>query len=278
MFPFVYDFRWDTTSLVFLGTFFSVVAVVALMVTAASLRSLKNLRGRKIEAIRWHDMFEDLPAPARACRFSISGSARGRVCHNSFECGGCQMFPHLRAWEQHHRDQHEEVDIRSLGFNLHDDRLYHRGHTWVRQEEDGTCLIGLDDFAKRLLGPTPSIHLPPVGSTLELHGVAFTVQSGISTVRVISPMEGEVIEIGSSEQDWLMRVRPAEEPADTKHLLDGRDARRWIEFEMERLHQLIENPGVGATLADGGTPVEDFSEMRPGTDWDGVLGMMMLDV
>ena len=47
-----------------------------------------------------------------------------------------------------------------LGAPLPQDRLYHRGHTWVRREEDGTYNIGLDDFIRRLIGNPDLIELP----------------------------------------------------------------------------------------------------------------------
>ena len=34
-----------------------------------------------------------------------------------------------------------------LGLDYPGDRLYHRGHTWVKLEEDGMVSIGLDAFA-----------------------------------------------------------------------------------------------------------------------------------
>ncbi len=261
-----------------LGVFFTVITTIMMMVATATVRSVRDLRTRKVGPLRWHDTFEDLPARARTCRFAMSGAAPGRSCDNYFECGTCEMFPQFHAREQRHHLVDLESGAGNGGFTIPENRYYHRGHTWIQEVEGGTCVIGLDDFAVRLLGPNPTYQLPPAGSTLEQHQPAFTIQTGESTVRVVSPIDGEVIEAGDSARGWLLRIRPSTQLTHARHLFRGGEVRRWFQAEMERLNQLIEIPGVGATLADGGTPVDNFRETRPNANWDAILGVMMLDV
>ena len=46
------------------------------------------------------------------------------------------------------------------GYLLPEDRHYHRGHTWAQLLESDTALVGVDDFARRLLGPATAAALP----------------------------------------------------------------------------------------------------------------------
>lgn len=108
MFPFVYDFRWEATSLIFLGVFFAVITTLMMMVATVTVRSVKDLRTRKIGTLRWHETFEDLPAGARSCRFAMSGFAPGRSCDNFFECGTCAVYPRFRSLEERHRPEDHE--------------------------------------------------------------------------------------------------------------------------------------------------------------------------
>ncbi len=52
------------------------------------------------------------------------------------------------------------------GFQVPEALHYHRGHTWALPEEDGTVRVGLDDFARRLLGSAKEIHVPQSGAWL----------------------------------------------------------------------------------------------------------------
>jgi glycine cleavage system H lipoate-binding protein len=50
------------------------------------------------------------------------------------------------------------------GYQLPEDRLYHLGHMWVRPLGGDTAVVGMDDFARRLVGPAKSIALPVEGA------------------------------------------------------------------------------------------------------------------
>src|SRR5512144_417024 len=52
------------------------------------------------------------------------------------------------------------------GYELPDGLHYHRGHTWVRVEDGETVAVGIDDFARRLIGPARGVRLPAVGTWL----------------------------------------------------------------------------------------------------------------
>ena len=53
------------------------------------------------------------------------------------------------------------------GYQLPDSLHYHRGHTWARVVDQRTVVVGMDDFARRLLGPVRELTLPERGAWLE---------------------------------------------------------------------------------------------------------------
>ncbi|MCI0695110.1 hypothetical protein L0337_24255 [candidate division KSB1 bacterium] len=93
-------------------------------------------------------------------------------------------------------------------------------------------------------------------------------------MRVLSPVDGEVIETGGPDKGWYLRVKPNGADENMRHLLRGAEIRPWIMRELERLQLALAPEGIGMSLADGGVPVEDLSQGYPEADWDTVLGDM----
>lgn len=162
------------------------------------------------------------------------------------------------------------------GFVVPDDRLYHRGHTWVREEEDGALTIGLDDLGAHILGRPDELWMPEIGTRLVANGKAWHASKGGAHVRVLAPVDGEVIAIGCPAEGWYLKIRPENDCADTRHLLTAAEARPWMMREAERLQMAVSGE-LGAALADGGVPVDDLSAAIPRERLDDVFGAMFLE-
>lgn len=68
------------------------------------------------------------------------------------------------------------------------------GHCWAAMFEDGTVRVGMDDFARKLLGTVDGIGFPNLGMTVQRGQALFTVMQGTRRVPFISPVSGKVIE------------------------------------------------------------------------------------
>jgi glycine cleavage system H lipoate-binding protein len=273
MFPWVYGFHWTTFHITFLTIFFFIFAAVVSTVILAVRRTLRAEQLQNVESIQWHSDFEDLSPIMKICRHELSGEVRHRVCDNEFDCRSCKVHPILEAKNKKSLMLQFEVN----GFTMPPYRLYHRGHMWVQQENDGTYKIGIDDFGTRIIGRPYSIELPPVGSRLSVNGKGLLIKTPNAKIRILSPIDGEVIEQGDAEKGWYLKVK-ADNPENVgAHLLNGKEVPNWIMREMERLQISFATSGVGATLADGGELVSDFHRHFPKADWDGILGQMFLE-
>lgn len=271
MLPFVYEFRWDAGHVIFLGAFFAVVAVIAATVGLAARRARRDLRDGLAASIRWKEDFKELPAASRACRHELTGAVARRACPNGFDCRRCETHPTLAAAAT-------APPPRAIaGFDVPEDRLYHRGHAWVRSEEDGTVAVGLDDFASRLVGKPDEVTLPAPGARVEMNGTGWLMRKGETGVRILSPIEGEVVETGGPGRGFYLRVRPSGGSLDARHLLRGAEVRSWMIREIERLQAALALDQVGISLADGGVAVEDLAATIPEEERDAVLGEMLLD-
>lgn len=258
---------------IFLGAFYIALTIIVATLLNALWRSMRALRGGKAEAVRWHSDFHDLPAADRSCRHELTGEFQHRECPNAFDCRQCET--HARWVAQHPLRPAEDDDVFGMSFPA--DRFYHRGHTWARPESDGTITIGLDDLGRRLLGKPDSVELPAPGTRLETNGTAFRVRRREADVRVLSPVDGEVVEAGGTDRDYFLRIKPLGDRCDMRHLLAGWEVRPWIMREMERLQLALSLDGTRATLADGGVPAADLAASCPDADWDAVCGEMFLE-
>lgn len=277
MLPGIYEFAWDEGHIIFLGIFYSVVIVVLTTVVIALLRAIRHARTRNAELALWHADFEDLPARDRRCRYELTGEVASRACENCFDCRHCADHPHFVAAAASAVAATAPQSDTVAGFALPSDRLYHRGHTWVREEADGTMTIGLDDLGAHLMGTPDAAELPRIGARLVANGTAWKATKRDVTVRVMSPIEGELLAIGGEGDDWILRLRPEGERADTRHLLSAAEARPWMLREVERLQLALATDLVGAALADGGVPVDDLASVIPPDKLDDVCGMLFLE-
>ena len=273
MFPWNYGFHWGAGSAIFLVAFYGVVLIVGATVTAALLRARRTAAAGRESEIRWHAEFHDLPAADRLCRHVLTGEFPYRECPNAFDCRRCETHARLVALHPPAVASESEEEIFGMAFPL--DRLYHRGHTWVHPESDGTVTIGLDDLGRRLIGVPDRVELPPPGAHLQNNGPAWRVYKRNAAVRVLSPVDGTVTESNDSEPGGLLRVQPEGKAFDLRHLLLPCEVKPWLLREMERLQLALSAEGVPA-LADGGVPVEDISANYPDADWDAVCGTMFL--
>jgi glycine cleavage system H lipoate-binding protein len=253
--------------LIFMAAFYSVLAVVATTLLFALWRSRRA--AARVEEIRWRSDFHDLPSCDRICRHVLTGEFRSRECPNAFDCRMCKTHAHMPAGRS---SVEREEEICGMPFPL--DRFYHRGHTWARLEADGAVTVGLDELGKRLIGAPDAVDLPAPGVRIHANGTAFRVKKRDADVRVLSPIDGAVIETGGADRGWYLRVRP--ENLDLTHLLRGSEVKPWVTREMERLQLALSAEGA-PTLADGGVPVADIAASYPETDWDAVCGEMFLE-
>ncbi|MBN8280662.1 MAG: glycine cleavage system protein GcvH [Gammaproteobacteria bacterium] len=108
---------------------------------------------------------------------------------------------------------------------------YTKEHEWLRQEADGTVVVGITDHAQHQLGELVYVELPDGGRALKPGDAMAVVESTKAASDVYAPVGGTVTEVnpalGSQPElvntdpygaGWLVRLKPAAPPAD---LLDA---------------------------------------------------------
>jgi hypothetical protein len=105
---------------------------------------------------------------------------------------------------------------------------------------------------------------------------------------LISPVEGEVVEVNTSLRSepelatedpygrgWILKVRVRDLASSLRNLLSGSLARRWTEDAREGLDLRLMALS-GSVLQDGGERVEDFARHLPTEDWKRLVGEFLL--
>jgi len=160
-------------------------------------------------------------------------------------------------------------------FDLPEGFSFHPGHAWALADGEGVVRVGMDDFAGKFVGPPAKLDLPIPGAALVAGGRGWHVENGPVAVDMVSPVDGEVLEVnpeavkapGSVAQDpygagWLMKVRVAHPKTALKNLMSGKLARAWIDQTAEALLAASGN-GLGALAQDGGQPAPGFALWLP---------------
>jgi CheY-like chemotaxis protein len=74
------------------------------------------------------------------------------------------------------------------------------GHCWVNMEQDGKAKVGVDDFAKKMIGKIDSIEFPNLGMIVKSGQPLFAIKQGSKTITFNSPISGKVMEINKPLQ------------------------------------------------------------------------------
>ena len=174
------------------------------------------------------------------------------------------------------------------GFLLQEEMAYHPGHTWAFVEGPNRVRIGIDDFARRLLGRAESVDLPAPGDRLQQGQQAWSLQRDDRRAPMLAPLSGQVVEVNPRlledpdlvtrdpyREGWLMVVRPTALRANLNNLLSGRLVHRWFEDASARLRARLHGP-MALSFPDGGTAVDDIGSLLSDDDWSAVVGEFLL--
>ena len=170
------------------------------------------------------------------------------------------------------------------GYEMPTDLHYHKGHMWVHWVAPDQAFVGLDDFARRLIGHPDKIVLPHAGSWTDQGEAAVEVTlHGNQKAELQAPVSGEVIarnpDLGgdpdtvhrdSYGRGWLYKIRSHKLAEQLNGLLDGSLAERWMEDTRDRFHHKLVLAS-GSVIQDGGTTVEDLAAQLDPEDLESLI-------
>ena len=75
---------------------------------------------------------------------------------------------------------------------------YVETHEWVREDEDGSVLVGITDFAQSALGDVVYVELPEVDSEVDMGDEVAVVESVKAASDIYAPLSGRITEVNES--------------------------------------------------------------------------------
>ena len=110
---------------------------------------------------------------------------------------------------------------------------YVASHEWLRQEEDGSIMVGITHHAQDLLGDIVYVELPEVGENVAVDAEIAVVESVKAASDVYAPIAGEILAVNEALVDapeiinedpygegWFFKIKP-ENVDDYENLMDA---------------------------------------------------------
>jgi CheY-like chemotaxis protein/glycine cleavage system H lipoate-binding protein len=127
-----------------------------------------------------------------------------------------------------------------------------QGHCWVSMEQNGNVKVGIDDFAKKLIGKIDSIEFPNLGMVVKTGQPLFTIKQGNKSITFNSPVSGKVIKLNKPLQYdiELLNVTPYDS--------------NWVcELDAENIDTELKDLKIGKTAVSlYQDDIEHFVELR----------------
>jgi len=126
-----------------------------------------------------------------------------------------------------------------------------QGHCWVSMEQDGNVKVGIDDFAKKLIGKVDAIEFPNLGMIVKMGQPLFTVKQGNKSITFNSPVSGKVIKLNKPLQydiellnvtpydsNWVCELDAEDIDTELKNLRIGKTAVSFYQDDIEHFVEL----------------------------------------
>jgi glycine cleavage system H lipoate-binding protein len=240
----------------------------------------ESLRGKSGKIVYWKDRLRELPPSKQPCLHHMKRRIDFRTCTHDYQCGNCEFDQYFSDQYMVHAVVRPVNVLNVKGFKLPHGYYLHRGHAWAKIEEGSTVRVGLDDFALRMLGPLDRVEAPLMGKQVEQGRDDILLSRDANTARVQSPISGVVTDVNPelretgklANQDpytngWVMRLHSDNLRQDLKTLMIGDQASQYLDGEIDRLYEVIEEE-VGPLAADGGYLGDDIYGNLPGESWE----------
>jgi CheY-like chemotaxis protein len=126
------------------------------------------------------------------------------------------------------------------------------GHVWANVTVPGLVRIGMDDFARKMIGRIDAIEFPAKGSVVRKGERLFAIRQGERLAIFKSPITGKINSVNSElaqnlawlekqpyEKGWICSIKPDQLAAELESLKIGEKAATWYQQEIKRVRELL---------------------------------------
>jgi len=126
------------------------------------------------------------------------------------------------------------------------------GHCWLTMESDGSVKVGVDDFAKKLLGKIDDVEFPNLGMTVKAGQPLFSIRHGHRTIPFQAPVSGrvtkvnrllnehlEALDVTPYGRNWICVIDADDLDAELQKLKIGKTAVSFYQTEIDHFLESI---------------------------------------
>lgn len=125
------------------------------------------------------------------------------------------------------------------------------GHTWASLDQEGTLKIGIDDFAKKLIGTINDFEFPNLGMQVAKGQTLFSIKQGRRTIPFTSPISGRVAKVNTEiiddiesfdyspyEKNWICQIDADDLDTELPKLKIGKSAVSLYQDDLDKCKEL----------------------------------------
>jgi CheY-like chemotaxis protein/glycine cleavage system H lipoate-binding protein len=129
-----------------------------------------------------------------------------------------------------------------------------KNHTWLSIDQEGIARIGIDDFAKKIIGKIDAIEFPNLGMQVKKGQPLFTIRQGNRSVSFNSPITGKVsqintllkgnlstLEVTPYDRNWVCALDTENIDEEIKEMYIGKSAITFYQNDIEKCKVLIKD-------------------------------------
>lgn len=141
----------------------------------------------------------------------------------------------------------EAKDTRTGEFSIPGGVMISKGHCWSSLAQDGSVRVGMDDFAKKLIGRVDALELPRPDSTLQAGQPLFAVRQGARRIQFLAPVSGRVTKVNGDlneskqeldvtpyHEQWICEINGENLDAEIPTLKFGKSAVAFFQEDLGR--------------------------------------------
>jgi CheY-like chemotaxis protein len=126
------------------------------------------------------------------------------------------------------------------------------GHCWVMIDQEGTVRIGIDDFAKKILGKIEAIEFPNLGMEITSGQTLFSLKQAKITIPFKTPVTGKIaklnnklkkdpseLDISCYGENWICVLDAHNLDVELKDLKIGQGAVAFFQEEIDRCCKMV---------------------------------------
>lgn len=145
--------------------------------------------------------------------------------------------------------------------------LISQGHCWASVSQDGVVKVGLDDFAKKLIGRVDALELPPPDTTCSAGQALFAVRQRNRRIGFLAPVSGRITKVNVGlgkttdaldttpyHNHWVCTISGDRLDAELPSLKIGKAAVTLFEQDIDRFTRFINDakPELTRNSSDSG--------------------------